>query len=166
MIADGTGTFSSRRLNAVHAGRARTIEPAHFLLHVAIPILIGAAIYTCWRSTTLLVFAWYKYLHIFDLVAKVRHATWPARHLAPAWILYSLPDGCWVYSFTAFLASLWKNSPYAYWVAFWCVLPSALAVGTEIGQAFHLVPGTFDVVDVLVYIAAGLLAIHFTRRNG
>jgi hypothetical protein len=164
MIADYALRFPLRQLSKC-TEEVVTWRHRHFVLHVATPILIGAAIYTCWRSTTLLVFAWYKWLHLYGLVATIRHAVWPVRHFLPGWILFSLPDGCWVYAFTALLAGAWKNSSYAGWTTFWCLLPAVLAVGAEGGQAFHLVPGTFDVADLMVYLIAGTLATYFSRRT-
>jgi hypothetical protein len=163
MIADCTVRLPSQHLPRAY--KEDSVTWRHFVLHVAIPILIGAAIYTFWRSTTLLVFAWYKWLHLYSVVAIVRQVMWPLRHLIPAWVLFSLPDGCWVYSFTALLAGMWKNSNYARWTTFWCLLPAALAVGAEVGQGFHLVPGTFDVADLMVYLIAGTLATYFSRRT-
>jgi hypothetical protein len=142
VATNGTVTLSSSGF-FVARREAGTASRRSLLLHVVVPIFIGAAIYTCWRSTTLLVFAWYKWLHVYDLVARLRHVMWPARHVVPHWVLFSLPDGCWVYSFTVFLKSVWENSGDRSWAFFWVALPTTLAVGAEIGQANARCTGYF-----------------------
>jgi hypothetical protein len=164
VATNGTVTLGFSRFSVARP-EAGTASRRRLLFHVVVPIFIGAAIYTCWRSTTLLVFAWYKWLHVYDLAAKLRHVVWPVRHLVPHWTLFSLPDGCWVYSFTVFLKSVWEDFGDRGWAFFWVALPTALAVGAEIGQAMRVVPGTFDVNDLVVYFVAGFLAIYFFRRK-
>jgi hypothetical protein len=134
-----------------------------FALHVALPIVIGGGIYTFWRSPNLLVFSWYKCFRVYGYVLSIRHAFLPARPFIPAWFLYSLPDGCWVYSFTAFMVRVWANEDRRAWSVFWLLTPVSLAVGAELGQGIHIIPGTFDVVDLFVYVVAGALAIFLNR---
>ena len=70
----------------------------------------------------------------------------------PDWVVYNLPDGLWAYSFMiAFGASLGlQNHPFSV-VA---TIPFLGGAAYEVAQAFDLVPGTFDPLDLL-YIALG-----------
>jgi len=132
----------------------RHFAAAFFFVHVAFPIFCGAAIYSMWRSKTLLVFTWYRWADFYTPIMSLRSHVSGVRHLVPGPILYSLPDALWVYSFTAFIQYLWAKQPRGYGKTLWPLLPVALASGAEVGQFFAMVPGTFDPVDLLAYVVA------------
>lgn len=132
-------------------------------LHVVLPVFTGAAIYTLWRSKLLLVFAWYRCVGLYEPVLLLRSHVDNAKHLIPSPILYSLPDGLWVYSFTALLRYIWRQQPEGPSRHIWSLLPVTMAVCAEVGQRFRLVPGTFDWMDMALYVAAWLLAIFSAR---
>jgi hypothetical protein len=71
----------------------------------------------------------------------------------PALVAGSLPDGAWAWAFGASLALVWHGKSWRE-RAPWLGAGAALALFAEVGQALHVVPGTFDVVD-LVAIALG-----------
>lgn len=116
-----------------------------FLIHVIVPTAIGTAVYVGWRSTDLLVFRWIEYCRLSGLVFR------PTIDL-PHWLLYSLPDGCWVYAATSWMLLIWKRLVPWTWVAV------VLAVGAEYGQLFGFVQGTYQTLDVLFYIGGFILA--------
>jgi hypothetical protein len=132
----------------------RHLSVVFLVINVFVPILIGAGIYTLWRSKTLLVFKWYRWVAIDTPMLSLRSYVSPARHLLPAAVIYSLPDALWVYSFTTLLQYVWAGHSRCPERTFWSCLPVALAVGSEIGQHFGLVPGTFDPVDLVAYFVA------------
>ncbi len=63
------------------------------------------------------------------------------------WFLYSLPDGLWVYSCTAYMILVWDRR-LSLQSLLWLVLPISLAAGGEMGQALGIVPGTYDEIDL------------------
>lgn len=134
-----------------------------FSIHAVLPIFMGAAIYSLWRSKTLLVFAWYRWIGLEGQVSALRTHTAAFRHFIPGPILYSLPDALWVYSFAAVMQYVWFQQPNRYGRIFWILLAVALGVGGEIGQLFKVVPGRFDPMDLIGYIAAWLLASIVTQ---
>ncbi len=69
-------------------------------------------------------------------------------------ILNSLPDGLWVFAFTNWIIFIWNGRPPWQWL----VCGVALGIGSEIGQAFSIVPGTFDFCDLFFYFAGFALA--------
>ena len=117
-----------------------------FIAIVAMPIAVGTAVYVGWRTPSLLVFHWMALLGI-------PHDAFRPDVDLPAPILYSLPDGCWVFSGTAWMLLIWQRSHP------WVFVIVALALGGEFGQAVHLVPGTFEWTDVTFYIVGFVLAI-------
>lgn len=118
---------------------------ARFLLQVVLPTAIGSCVYVGWRSTDLLVFRWIEY---FGLTAFVFRPT----VVLPDWLLYSLPDGCWVFSATSWMLLIWNR-----WVP-WTLIPVILAVSAEFGQLLGLVQGTYETLDILFYLLGFFLA--------
>lgn len=129
-----------------------------FLVHVLLPIVVGGLIYTFWRKPTLLVFSWYDFVGLNELVACVRNGAQSLYSSLPAWFLFCLPDGLWVYSMTTFMAGLWVNTPKPY-LLFWVSLAPIMAIGGELGQFLGFVQGTFDTTDILFYFAGLIIAI-------
>jgi hypothetical protein len=153
----------------LHHGPNYRDAVAFVILNVILPILLGGGIYTLWRSKTLLVFEWYRWAGVEEPVFALRAYAAPIRHLIPSAFLYSLPDAVWVYSFTALLLFLWRKQPKSIERTLWLALPVALAEGAEIGQYFHIVPGTFDVADLVsngtAWIAAAMSATVFLQTK-
>ena len=123
-----------------------------FLFHVVLPVGVGAFIYVGWRSTDLLVFRWIEVVGATGLVYR------PSVPL-PGWVLYSLPDGCWVYAYTSWLLMIWGR------MTAWVFTGVVLAVGAELGQLIGIVPGTYDHLDMAFYVGAFFLASTLVRSS-
>ncbi len=140
---------------------------AAFLALVAgLPMLVGGVTYLLWRDTGLLMFRWVEAVGLWPALAEARAAAAPLRDRIPDWWLYSVPDGAWVFSATAFFAWLWPDGPR--WMrAGWIGLAFALAMGGELLQIPRLVPGTWDPADALSILlaAAGALAAERAWRR-
>jgi hypothetical protein len=138
-------------------------------LNGLLPFALGLAIYTLWRSTHLLMFRTYQQVGLHGPILGLRAHVAGFKHFMPGPILYSVPDALWVYAATALLGYLWLNHPSRSMRWFWTLLPASIGVGSEFGQLFKLVPGTFDWMDVFSYVIACALAtasLHFLRGNG
>jgi len=130
-----------------------------FFFHIVQPFLFGTAIYLLWRSKTILMFSWLRFVGLYAQVVALRAECAGVKHLIPGFILYSVPDGLWLYSFTVLMGLIWFNEPRRSIRAFWIVLPVLLAVCSEFAQRFRLIPGTFDWWDVVSYIASWVPAV-------
>jgi len=86
----------------------------------------------------------------------------PFSNQFPKWVLYSLPDGIWVYSLTSFMFINWylelDKSKY-----FWLLIGPVLGLSLEFGQLAHIVPGTYDNMDLIICLFAS--AIPFLIFN-
>ncbi len=111
----------------------------------------------------MLVFTWYGWLGLQAPLLALRAELSDVKHFLPNFVLYSLPDALWVYSFTFLMQSVWSRHPRSYGRTVWILLPVLLAVGGEIGQLLKVVPGTFDLMDILGYIVAWATATMFIR---
>jgi hypothetical protein len=138
----------------------------YFLLAVVLPIVVGGLIYILFRTDTLLMFRWADALALTGPIARGRAAVAPLLPWVPGFVLFSIPDGVWVFSATAFFARLWSDGPL--WMrVLWIGAAPAMAIGGELGQIVGLVPGTFDALDLIAYAAAALGALaaaHWSAR--
>lgn len=80
----------------------------------------------------------------------------------PGWVLYSLPDMLWVVSFGHAIYAVLTGAD----VGLKAFLGAAtiigtMALGSEVGQAFGVVPGTFDWWDMLLYLGGILWLFGF-----
>jgi hypothetical protein len=140
-------------------------------VHVLLPIFASIYIYTLWGSPSFFVFKWYEELGLGSVIALFRRAAHPFRHLIPSFFLFSVPAALWLYAVTAICLLVWAGRKAKIkWL--WIVLPFAFAAGSEIAQCFRIIPGTFDVFDLLAYGTAAIAAYtllgkrmrNFSRR--
>jgi hypothetical protein len=76
----------------------------------------------------------------------------------PAWIIYSVPGGIWVY-ITSVIASKFEKTSVVMYISIFSV-PTIYATGLEFCQLFHLTDGTFDWVDLLFILVGVFFAKH------
>lgn len=128
------------------------------ILNVWFPMLIGGLIYLLYRPLNLILFDGVKLLGMLDFVLVIRSALAPFR--PPEIILYSLPDGIWMYCLTFIMLSHFKGSKHSELYAY---LGLILAITSEFGQLLHLIEGTFDYVDIYFYFFGYIFAITVIR---
>lgn len=108
-------------------------------------------IYLMFRSESLVMFRWCESFHIREYIDSIRIPC-----TLPQWVVFSLPDGLWLCSYALFVSTIWdfdlkQGWPYVFFL-------SVIAIGSEIAQAFGLMRGTFDWMDMVCYIIGMLLA--------
>ena len=114
-----------------------------------IPLFIGCLIYVLFRTDTLL---YNKLLgNLFTQIAS------PNTFLQRI-ILFSLPDGLWAMSYTMLIFHLRKDKTVR--TLIWSIIIPIVGILSEIGQLYYLIPGTFDIIDLIMYIVAPTLAIR------
>jgi hypothetical protein len=135
-----------------------------YTAHVVLPLLVGGIIYVIGRSRTLWMFTWFEGLHLDGFVKSLRGAYGAQFATLPAWILFSLPDGAWVYSFALYMGLIWIDThPRA--ALSLAALGPAFGIGGELGQLARIVPGTFDVTDLFLSAAASVAALLFLMNE-
>ncbi len=113
-------------------------------LHVILPLVLGAAMYAAWRSPEIRLVAWLEEV-LPGTGGRARSGG--ALVGVPSAIAGSLPDAAWGWALGAALSLLWRGATLRARIP-WLMGGGALAVGTELGQAVHVVPGTFDPLDL------------------
>ncbi|MCF8407708.1 MAG: hypothetical protein K9G36_01940 [Crocinitomicaceae bacterium] len=127
-------------------------------------LLLGGMIYILFRSNDLIMFTWFNKINLSELFSKWRLYFVPLKNHLPNWFLFSLPDGLWVLSYGLSMNKIWKNdSQIQIW--FWSMILPFIAIISELGQIFKLVPGTFDWVDLLFYFIAIFLITKINKSN-
>lgn len=114
-------------------------------------LLVGGLIYILFRTSSLKMFAWYETIGLRSLTIALRKLTFPFAYKIPEWILFSLPDGLWIFSYVSLMLFIWNNTV-SVKNLFWVLIIPLLAIGSEIGQGLGLIPGTFDLADLLLYV--------------
>jgi hypothetical protein len=72
---------------------------------------------------------------------------WGSVFIVPALIKNFLPDGLWAYAFISSILLIWGRV--IHWT--WIILAFLTAVGYEVLQYQHVIPGTGDIKDVITY---------------
>lgn len=127
------------------------------IITLFLPVVLGGLIYIIFRTERLLMFHWFGYLKLSDeinLIKNLRNI-----YSFPCWFIYSLPDGLWVFSYTALSLEIWKLSITRH-SFFWIFSIPVMAVLSEFLQLFKIIPGTFDLIDVMFYLLGIILSFY------
>lgn len=135
-----------------------------FIIGHLITLLISGLIYILFRSSSLLMFYWYNTLGIKNCLKNIRNYTIPLSNKSPEWIIFSLPDGLWIFSYVSFMLLIWKNTISKQSI-FWILAIPIIAISSEIGQFLGLVIGTFDITDLILYILGVILPFIFFKKS-
>lgn len=127
-------------------------------------LILGTSIYILFRSSTLKVFSWLDFIGINILDSNIRKSALSISNHIPDWVLLSLPDGLWLFSYVCLMLYIWKNS-ITIQNLFWISIIPVIAVGSEIAQYFGLLKGTFDFTDLLLYILGGVLPLLIFKNS-
>lgn len=132
-----------------------TSKTLPIIVHVLLPMLLGASIYVFLREQPVL---FIQYLPALQYLA-IESSDGFYQH---SWVLFNLPDGLWLYSFTSFLCLVWADRLGTCIV--YCLLALAVAVGSEMLQRTGQINGTYDPVDILSYCVGFFLALIISGR--
>jgi hypothetical protein len=130
-------------------------KKAFLSLAVILPMCIATAIYILFREVDLVIFTLLEKIHLLPLILELRSFVNSFVH-PYFWIVFSLPGSLWMLSSMNLLLMIWKFKIQKQNV-FWIFSPFLFAVGLEFIQKLHWTDGTFDAVDVLMYISAALV---------
>jgi hypothetical protein len=111
----------------------------------------------------LTVFHWVSTIGLYSSVIKAR-AIFDIGYLIPGWVIYSLPNGLWAYSFMFFISFIWGDVKSLGKIIF-IVLVVILSVGSELGQLFGLIPGTFCLADMFFYTFGLFAGVFISKLN-
>lgn len=112
-------------------------------------LVSGGMLYVLFRSRHILM------LRIADATPLSRHLSHlreTASHWHPYdWVVYNLPGALWAGAYILFIHSLMHGVNASTRWKWACVIP-LIGAFSELGQAFGVVPGTFDLLDLAGYL--------------
>lgn len=127
------------------------------IFHVICPLLLGGFIYISFRTESLVLFNWIEDISLSGVVNVIRNIFYPLKSIVPNWIVFSLPDGLWVYAFTSSFLIIWDNNFKN--KIFIILIPVLISILLELSQYFEICEGTFDFTDLTFYFFASILSI-------
>jgi hypothetical protein len=123
--------------------------------------LFGGLIYVLFRTDSIRFFDYLTYVGLDESLSIIRSITLPMNQFIPEWVIYSLPDGLWLFSFSLLVNLIWsREDRLRFW--FWTLLFPCTAIIWELGQAFQVFSGTFDWTDLTVY---SIILLYFLTIN-
>lgn len=126
-------------------------------------ITIEGFIYVFFRSKTLRLFFWLDKIGVLGITNDIRLIVYPLKRYLPEWFLNSLPDGLWVYSFSAMLFLVWKD--FFIQNKILLMLPFVMVLVLEAMQLFEIINGTFDIMDVVTSLIMNLVLIKILKSK-
>ena len=130
----------------------------------SVTLIVGSLIYLLFRSQSLKMFRWLDTIACFEVTQSIRSVTLKIVEEIPDWILYSLPDGLWLSSYVCLVLLIWKNKINNE-SAVWIFGMPMIAIMSEVGQFFKIIPGTFDWMDVIMYLLGTAFPLEIYRRT-
>lgn len=134
-----------------------------FCIKVILPLLFGALIYIFYRPKNLLMFDWLNFLGFKDSLNSLRPTAQQQFSRIPEWVIYSLPDGLWVLSYTFLMSLIWASEQRII-KPFFIFFGLIFSLSLELGQYFKIIPGNFDFND-LIFINLGFLIPYLYEKH-
>ena len=114
-----------------------------------VPLIIGCLIYTLFRT---------DYIIYNKLLGNLFKPLTFADTFLERVIVFSLPDGLWAMSYTILIFHIRKDKTVR--TIIWSLIIPVIGAFSEIGQFYLLIPGTFDFIDLIMYIVAPSIVIR------
>lgn len=130
----------------------------------SLSLLAGGLLYLCFRPESLTMFAWVKLVGLYPSVSELRMQGASIAPMLPDWLIFSAPNGLWVFSFGALMVTLWGTARFS--VAFtWVIALWVVGITSEVMQLFSIVSGVYDLADILAYTAGLVGVIVFIKKG-
>jgi hypothetical protein len=122
-----------------------------------ISLVLGGLIYVLYRQKSI-IFLSFIANHTENRMTDIR-SNINLSQLAD-WIIYSLPDGLWLFSYMLFVDCLWQKSKSR---LFWILILPIIAILWEFGQKASICQGTFDINDLLSYLIVVIIFLLISK---
>lgn len=125
-------------------------------------LLIGASLYLLFRSRQHLGFKLIDAIGLGDITDGLRRMV--AGVHPPEFVIFALPDGLWTASYILIMAYLFRDHSRRTRICWTSVIP-ILGLISELLQLAGIVPGTFDIADILCYSLPMVIYIIYELRK-
>lgn len=148
-------------INNERTARRKTIARYELILGIVF-LACGCAIYLLFRSKSLNIYHWCKLLGISNEIDYLRYAVRDWSIIS--WIRYSLPDGLYCSAYILIIDAIWHDDNHLIKFLIISVIP-LVTISSELLQYFELVKGTFDVNDLICYMAPPIIYLIYTYKS-
>ncbi len=125
----------------------REEKRTRLLFYSIFSLAVGVLIYVCFRSNSIKILGFVD--NKFSFLHQMRLEMNSVSRFVPNFVIYNLPDGLFLFSYTTCMLWLWDENQYKY---YWVFIIPLLLVIIELLQINHTLPGTFDILDIVFYI--------------
>lgn len=127
----------------------------------SILLIIGGLIYVIFRSESLIMFSWFDKLGLSENIYSLRFG-FGNNDIYP-WVIYNLPAALWLLAYLYVIDAIWyKHDNYKLYKPFLWLMPF-IAFFSEFLQLLHVMPGTFDILDVMAYTCAVIIYLTINK---
>ena len=123
---------------------------------------IGGSIYLLFRPKTLQMFRWVEVFGLDKYIDRMRElvSDITLNHIT----LYSLPDGLWLASYIILVNTI-VSKRNKHNLLFWSLVLPFVAILFEILQIPGIIPGVFDVFDLVCYIVPLIIYLIYLKNE-
>ncbi len=145
----------------------RNSNPVRMIILLAfVAILSGAVIYVSWRPDTIKVLILLESAGLKGFLESIRSYTKYVHHIIPEWIVYSLPNGLWAFSYALIISYIWGGERGSILKVFWLGSIIAVGLGYEFLQYLKVISGTFCFQDLLLCTIGIILGVIINKLQG
>lgn len=115
-------------------------------------ILIGGFIYLFFRPHTLKMFVWLRIINC-EQIFQLKDYNQDLKFIE--FLIFSLPNGLWILSLLIILGLIWEK--HRIFFIIYSSFFTGISILFEFLQKVELIPGTFDIADILVLLIFHIL---------
>ena len=115
-------------------------------------LLLGGFIYLIFRPHTLNMFVWLGVINC-EQIFQLKDYNQDLKFIE--FLIFSLPNGLWILSFLIIIGLIWEK--YHIFFIIYSSFFTGISILFEFLQKVELIPGTFDIADILVLLIFHIL---------
>lgn len=119
-------------------------------------LLVGGTLYIAFRTKRLAMFTWAKWLNLDSYVEMIR--SYAIKYHPPYFVKYCLPNALWTSSYIIITDALVSKECNGF---LWAISLPIIALFFEIMQIWQIIPGTFDIGDLLCFAVPIILYVFY-----
>lgn len=124
----------------------------------ALALFLGGLIYILFRTSEPVFFKWISDTQSGKWFNIIRYSFLPLNSILENWIVYSLPNGLWAFSYALLITGIWSGNKS--WIRYcWMASIPLLVLSYEFLQLTDIIPGIFCIQDLLLGTAGFLTGI-------
>lgn len=128
------------------------------------PMLTTMVIYFLFRSHDMVYFEIASALQLDNVIVSLQQL-FNQLDWTPGYIVkYNLPSALWLFAFQSLIIIQWGGRINRTNIG-WISVPLVIAVGSELIQLLGFTDGTFDVLDLILYVLASVLSLTLVHTS-